>query len=59
MADYAFANLQTAKNSHYGRQYTFKQTMKGRCPVCVKHIASHSGVLIAYIYKPALLKYAP
>jgi len=30
-----------------------------RCPVCVKHIASHSGVLIANMYKPTLLKYAP
>ena len=30
-----------------------------RCPVCVKHIASHGGVLIANIYKQALLKYAP
>jgi len=30
-----------------------------RCPVCVKHIASHGGVLITNTYKPALLKYAP
>jgi len=28
-----------------------------RCPVCVKHIASHSGVLIANMYKPALYWY--
>jgi len=26
---YAFANLQTAKNSHYGRQYASRKQSKG------------------------------
>jgi len=34
-------------------------TQTERCPVCVKHIASHSGVLIANMYNLTLLKYAP